>query len=50
MMFMTPMPPTSSDSAAMPVSRMVSVFDTDVAVASSDCWLADGEVGAVSRP
>ena len=26
MMFMTPMPPTSSDSAAMPVSRTVSVL------------------------
>ena len=39
MMFITPMPPTSSDSAAMPVSRMVSVLDTEVAVASSDCWL-----------
>ena len=26
MMFMTPMPPTSSDRAAMPVSRTVSVL------------------------
>ena len=40
MMFMTPIPPTSSDSAAMPVSRMVSVLDTDVAVSSSASWLA----------
>ena len=48
MMFITPMPPTSSDSAAMPVSRMVSVRLTDVAVASSDCWLVmvkSAEVG-----
>ena len=39
MMFMTPMPPTSSEIAAMPPSRTVSVLSVDVAVASSDCWL-----------
>ena len=37
MMFMTPIPPTSKDNAAMPASRMVSVLLTEVAVASSDC-------------
>ena len=36
MMFMTPMPPTSSDSAAMPPSRIVSVLLTEVAVDSSE--------------
>ena len=38
-MFMTPMPPTSSDSAAMPVNSTVRVLLTEVAVFSSDSWL-----------
>ena len=37
MMFMTPMPPTMSEMAAMPPSRMVSVWSTDVLAAISDC-------------
>ena len=32
MMFITPMPPTSSEMAAMPPSRMVRVLSTEVAV------------------
>ena len=39
MMFMTPIPPTSSEMPAMPPSRTVSVLSTEVAVDSSDCWL-----------
>ena len=35
-MFMTPIPPTSSDSAAIPPSRIVSVLLTEVAVDSSE--------------
>jgi hypothetical protein len=38
-MFMTPMPPTSNEIAAIPPSRIVSVRSVDVAVLSSDCWL-----------
>ena len=38
-MFMTPIPPTSSEMAAMPASSTVSVLSTEVAVDSSDCWL-----------
>ena len=45
MMFMTPMPPTSSEMAAMPASRIVSVLSTEVAVDRIDCWRRDGEVG-----
>ena len=37
MMFMTPMPPTSSEIPAMPPSRTVSVWSTEVAVEISDC-------------
>ena len=37
MMFMTPMPPTMREIAAMPPRRMVSVWSTEVLVASSDC-------------
>ena len=37
MMFMTPMPPTSSEMPATPPSRIVSVRSTDVAVEISDC-------------
>ena len=36
MMFMTPMPPTSSEMAAMPPSRMVRVRSTEVEVDTSD--------------
>ena len=39
MMFITPMPPTSNDRAAMPVSRMVSVCVTEVAVDNRASWL-----------
>ena len=39
MMFMTPMPPTSSEIAAIPASSAVSVLLTEPAVESSDCWL-----------
>ncbi len=39
MMFMTPMPPTISDSAAMPISRLVSVPLTDDVVLITDCWV-----------
>ncbi len=35
MMFMTPIPPTNNDSAAMPVSSTVRVLLTEVAVVSS---------------
>ena len=37
MMFMTPMPPTRRLMPAMPLSRMVSVRSTEVAVEMSDC-------------
>ena len=36
MMFMTPMPPTSSEIPAIPPSRMVSVRSTEVEVETSD--------------
>jgi hypothetical protein len=36
-MFMTPIPPTSSEMPAMPASRMVRVRSTEVAVESRDC-------------
>ena len=36
MMFMTPMPPTMSEMAAIPPSRMVSVWSTDVLAAMSE--------------
>ena len=36
MMFMTPMPPTIREMAAMPPSRMVSVWSTEVLAAMSD--------------
>ena len=39
MMFITPMPPTSSEMPAIPPSSTVSVLSTDVAVVSSDCSL-----------
>ena len=39
MMFMTPMPPTSSEMPATPASRTVRVFDVAVAAWTSDCWL-----------
>ena len=39
MMFMTPIPPTSSEMAAMPASSTVRVLLTEVAVVSSDSWL-----------
>ena len=48
MMFMTPMPPTSSDSAAMPPSRTVSVLLTEVAVDSSDSWVVIVKSAAVA--
>jgi hypothetical protein len=38
-MFMTPMPPTISDSAATPMSRSVSVELTDDVVSMTDCWV-----------
>ena len=37
MMFMTPIPPTSSEMAAMPASNTVRVLSTEVAVDKSDC-------------
>ena len=37
MMFMTPMPPTSSDSAATPISRVARVLSTDDVVLITDC-------------
>ena len=36
MMFMTPIPPTSREIAAMPASRIVRVRSVEVAVATSD--------------
>ena len=36
MMFITPMPPTSNEMPAMPPSRMVRVWSTEVAVDTSD--------------
>ncbi len=39
MMFMTPIPPTSSDSAATPISRSVSVPSTEEVVLTTDCWV-----------
>ena len=39
MMFMTPIPPTSSEMAAMPPSSTVSVRLVEFAVSSSDSWL-----------
>ena len=36
MMFMTPIPPTSSEMPATPASRMVRVWSTEVAVVTSD--------------
>ena len=39
MMFMTPMPPTSSEIAAMPPSRTVRVREVLVAVSTIDSWL-----------
>ena len=52
MMFMTPIPPTSSEIAAMPASRMVSVLSTDDAADTSDCWLVTvkSAFAAVSMP
>ena len=40
MMFITPMPPTSSAMMAMPPSITVSVSSTDVAVLKTDCAVA----------
>ena len=40
MMFMTPMPPTSSEITAMPASISVIVWSTDVAADSSDSCVA----------
>ena len=40
MMFITPMPPTSSEMTAMPASITVSVSSTEVAALRSDCWVA----------
>ena len=37
MMFMTPMPPTSSEMPAMPPRRIVNVRSTEVAVERTDC-------------
>ena len=37
MMFMTPIPPTIREMAAMPPRRMVSVWSTEVLAAISDC-------------
>ena len=37
MMFITPMPPTSSEMPAMPPSSTVRVLSTEVAVATSEC-------------
>ncbi len=39
MMFMTPMPPTSSEIAAMPPSSTVRVREVLVAVSTIDSWL-----------
>ena len=39
MMFMTPMPPTSNEIAAIPPSRTVRMWSVLVAVSTSDCWL-----------
>ena len=39
-MFITPMPPTSSEMMAMPASITVSVEFTDVAAARIDCCVA----------
>ena len=39
MMFMTPMPPTINDSAATPISNVVSVSSTDDVVSMTDCWV-----------
>ena len=39
MMFMTPIPPTSNETAAIPPSSTVSVLLVEDTVASSDCWL-----------
>ena len=39
MMFMTPIPPTISDSAATPISRFVSVLSTEDVVLTTDCWV-----------
>ncbi len=39
MMFITPMPPTSREMAAIPASRTVSVLSTDVAVDRIDDWV-----------
>ncbi len=38
MMFMTPMPPTSSEMAAMPASSTVRVLSTELAVSSIWVW------------
>ena len=40
MMFITPMPPTSSEMPATPPSRMVRVLSTEVAVDTSEAWEA----------
>ena len=39
MMFITPMPPTSREMAAIPASSTVSVLSTDVAVDRIDDWV-----------
>jgi len=38
-MFITPMPPTSSEMPAIPASSTVSVLSTDVAAEISDAWV-----------
>ena len=40
MMFITPMPPTSSEMIAMPPSITVSVSSTELAAVRIDCWVA----------
>ena len=45
MMFMTPMPPTSSEMAAMPASSTVRVLSTELAVFAICDLGGDGEVG-----
>ena len=49
MMFITPIPPTSREIAAIPASSTVSVLLTEVAVDSSDCWLVMVKSASAAR-
>ena len=40
MMFMTPIPPTSSEMTAIPASMTVRVLSTALDAARIDCWVA----------